>query len=316
MFAAKEDDPFVQSHTWTIAGYSHLSAVTGTVSTTAIFDLCGYKWQLELYKGAFEIADKEFVSLFLQLLGEWHVDACFEASVVGETNNLRKSTSCKFGGDKKWGWKQFCNKKYFTDRNGEYVKNDTIAIKLRLSTRSKIHTVSSRNQSIQKIIENLYFDESIPKDVIFRFSNTDEVVGAHRFMLMAASPIFKAMFLSDMAESTSGEVSLEDTSPDVMKGLLAYIYTGTFCGRIVLEMVAPEMMMLAAKYQITGAVLECESVLAQSLTVENLQEMKELADACGSTALKKACVEFACENCKHIFLNVAFPKCYTVKDKL
>ena len=58
------------------------------------------------------------------------------------------------------------------------------------------------------------------------------------FLASSRSPVFQAMFISDMEETKSGTVKVEDVHPDVMTEILQYVYTGN-------------------KYQIAGSI-QCQ----------------------------------------------------------
>ncbi|CAB0038917.1 unnamed protein product [Trichogramma brassicae] len=53
-----------------------------------------------------------------------------------------------------------------------------------------------------------------------------KVVPAHRVVLAAASPVFKAMFNHDMLENKTQSVDMNDISYDAAVEMLRYIYTG------------------------------------------------------------------------------------------
>ena len=48
---------------------------------------------------------------------------------------------------------------------------------------------------------------------------------AHRFIVSARSPVFAAMFSSDMIEATKGKVEIVDTEADVFETFLKFLYT-------------------------------------------------------------------------------------------
>ena len=49
---------------------------------------------------------------------------------------------------------------------------------------------------------------------------------AHKTVLAAASPFFKAMLLSGMEEQKRNAIQLHDVSPDVFSRIISFIYTG------------------------------------------------------------------------------------------
>jgi hypothetical protein len=71
---------------------------------------------------------------------------------------------------------------------------------------------------------------------------------AHRFIVSSRSPVFAAMFRSDMIEANTGTVTINDTDPDVFETFLKFLYTGT------LEPISladdERLQTLANKYQV------------------------------------------------------------------
>lgn len=54
----------------------------------------------------------------------------------------------------------------------------------------------------------------------------ENVFHCHRFILSIRSPVSAAMFASEMIESQTGKVGIDDADPDVFEKLLNYFYTG------------------------------------------------------------------------------------------
>ncbi|XP_046566626.1 BTB/POZ domain-containing protein 6-like [Haliotis rubra] len=60
-------------------------------------------------------------------------------------------------------------------------------------------------------------------DVTFRVGSQQQVVRAHRYVLVSRSCVFHAMFCGPLAEK--GEVTIPDIDADIFKEFLRYIYT-------------------------------------------------------------------------------------------
>ena len=52
-------------------------------------------------------------------------------------------------------------------------------------------------------------------------------LACHTNILVARSPVFRAMFQHDTAEAQKKEVEMTDVEPDVAEAMLNYIYTGS-----------------------------------------------------------------------------------------
>ena len=65
--------------------------------------------------------------------------------------------------------------------------------------------------------------DGLLSDVVLRVG--DQNFPVHRAILAARSPVFRAMFTSNMKESVAEEIQIEDMEPDVMEELLRCVYT-------------------------------------------------------------------------------------------
>ena len=61
-------------------------------------------------------------------------------------------------------------------------------------------------------------------DFVFQIGNVEFSV--YKFVLAARSPVFRAMFESNMIESRTGRVQIVDSSPETFEQFLYFIYTG------------------------------------------------------------------------------------------
>ena len=94
-------------------------------------------------------------------------------------------------------------------------------------------------------MNHVFLDQNNNFDVTLRCG--DKVFYCHKFMLSARSPVFKAMFQSNMRENETNNVEIEDMQDDVMQELLEYIYTGYYGN---FKRVAKGLLAAAEKYQV------------------------------------------------------------------
>uniref|UniRef100_A0A915Q811 BTB domain-containing protein n=1 Tax=Setaria digitata TaxID=48799 RepID=A0A915Q811_9BILA len=105
---------------------------------------------------------------------------------------------------------------------------------------------------------------------------------AHRIVLAATIPYFRAMFTADMAESQQEEIHLKDFEPDTLEQLISFSYTGSV--RITAANV--QSMMHAANFlQLTGIVDECSKFLKCRLHAQNVLGIRSFAMALGCVSL-------------------------------
>ncbi|KAI6231689.1 BTB/POZ domain protein [Aphelenchoides besseyi] len=115
-----------------------------------------------------------------------------------------------------------------------------------------------------------------------------------RAVLAARSPVFKAMFTCGLSESQGGRVTIEDFSPEVIKHLLEYIYTGRMGGRI--EEIGLDLLEAGNKYCIEGVKNLAQESLVQSINMENVCERLIHADMYEAELLKQQCISYVALN--------------------
>ncbi|GFW60802.1 TD and POZ domain-containing protein 5 [Trichonephila clavipes] len=99
---------------------------------------------------------------------------------------------------------------------------------------------------------------------------------AHKNILSARSPVFKAMFTHDMKEKNSECVDIEDLDDETVQRLLLYIYTATL--QDLRWDSACNLYAAADKYEIPSLKSECFSFLKDNLTINNACDLLVLAD--------------------------------------
>jgi speckle-type POZ protein len=144
-------------------------------------------------------------------------------------------------------------------------------------------------------------DETLNPDVTFKFADSDETIRTHKCVLMIRSAVFRAMFSSEMIESTTKEVLIEDIDPSVMRELVRYLCTSEISERRQYPCTWENLLVAFMKYDIRAAVLECELKLLTHLQRDNLKSMLTFADSCNAWSLKRRCIKFAVE---HNFMDV------------
>lgn len=121
----------------------------------------------------------------------------------------------------------------------------------------------------------------------------EELIPAHMAILAARSPVFLGMLSSPMRESREREVTVEDLTPDSIRSLLSYIYTGSVEKAVLAEDNAAKGLLQAAhRFQIKGLVRECADALISRLNTENAVAMLECADFFGCEDFKGPCLKF------------------------
>ncbi|XP_049798184.1 poly [ADP-ribose] polymerase tankyrase-1-like [Schistocerca nitens] len=114
-------------------------------------------------------------------------------------------------------------------------------------------------------------------------------LAAHRAVLAARSPVFRAMFQHDTLEASCGEVRMADVGGPVLRQLLSYMYT---LQAPQLTDTAPELLAAADRYGLSALKAACEQRVAAQLEVETAAAAAVLAVRHSCPSLTAAAVHF------------------------
>ncbi|XP_047101806.1 protein roadkill-like [Schistocerca piceifrons] len=114
-------------------------------------------------------------------------------------------------------------------------------------------------------------------------------LAAHRAVLAARSPVFRAMFQHDTLEASCGEVRIADVGGPVMRQLLSYVYT---LQAPHTTDTAPELLAAADRYGLSALKAACEQQVAAQLEVETAAAAAVLAVRHSCPSLTAAAIHF------------------------
>ncbi|GFY11041.1 TD and POZ domain-containing protein 3 [Trichonephila clavipes] len=140
------------------------------------------------------------------------------------------------------------------------------------------------------------YGEGVFSDVKLRTAT--QVFQAHKILLSARSPIFRAMFNTNMKEKIQKCVDIQDLEDDTVRRMLMYVYTNEVEG-LQWES-ALKLHFAADKYQIVGLKNEC-SFLKRNMCPSTVCDLLVLADLHGDGELKTTAQDYALTHGKEIF---------------
>ena len=126
----------------------------------------------------------------------------------------------------------------------------------------------------------------------------DQVFDCHQFTLSARSPVFRAMFLADMAEKNEQKVDVKDIAPEVLSEMLSFIYFGKIRR---LDKFATDLLAAADQYHLDQLKRACEDHLCRNIDVENCVSYLTIGDRYLADTLKKTSLQFIARNMKKVF---------------
>ncbi|CAO2187529.1 unnamed protein product [Urochloa humidicola] len=313
-------------HLFEVAGHTlHKSLGPGTYIQSAAFTVGGHDWCVVYYPdGESAEGSGDFTSVFLKRVGKTtpvtQVRATygfrvlippFHAStsatmvptvyppqfptVSRVTANFNGVNSC-------WGHRKFVQKSLLVG----YLRDDCLVIecdvtviigKPMLQPRSQtqrrckiIEPPSDLSENLGKLLET-----GEGSDVAFKVG--EEIFRAHKIVLGARSPVFKAELYGPLGEKDRELITIEDMQPAIFKLLLYFVYRDSLpdvsnLGLDEREEMVKHLLVAADRYGVDRLKVVCEGVLERRLDVKNVAATLALADQYHCSKLRDSCIEF------------------------
>ncbi|KAL7069914.1 hypothetical protein ACQ4LE_010845 [Meloidogyne hapla] len=142
-------------------------------------------------------------------------------------------------------------------------------------------------------------EEEAFTDCIFKVG--DEIIKAHRCILVQNSEVFKKMFGENgMLETKNCEVTISDTTPECFRALLEYFYTGKI-KKETLQNNVDGIFAIAHKYQVETLKFECERLMSNFIHPKTFLKYCGIISLYGAPTLEEACKDYCRAN--RSFLN-------------
>ncbi|KAJ9160166.1 hypothetical protein P3X46_025592 [Hevea brasiliensis] len=306
------------SHQFTIKGYSLAKGMgAGKCISSDIFSVGGYDWAIYFYPDGKNPEDSSmYVSVFIALASEGtDVRALFELTLVDQSGNGKHKVhshfdralesgpyTLKYRGSM-WGYKRFFRRT--TLENSDYIKDDCLVMNCTVgvvSTRlegPKQYSIpvppSDMGQGLRELLES-----EVGCDIVFQVG--DETFKAHKLILAARSPVFRAQFFGLVGDPNLDKVVVKDMDPSIFKAMLLFIYTdklpdvheitGTTSMCTSTNMVQ-HLLAAADLYNLDRLKLLCESKLCEELSADTVATTLALAEQHQCLQLKVICLKFA-----------------------
>ncbi|XP_076439462.1 kelch-like protein 18 [Babylonia areolata] len=131
----------------------------------------------------------------------------------------------------------------------------------------------------------------------------DRVIPAHRVVLAALSPYFRAMFCSQLTESQQSHITIQGFSPAIVQMVVEYAYTA------VIHLTEDNIQMVlhaASVMQIGTLESKCTNFLIEQLHPSNCLGIRDCAQSLGCKRLHAAADSFCQDNFFEVSQNEEF----------
>ncbi|XP_014227698.1 speckle-type POZ protein A-like [Trichogramma pretiosum] len=249
------------------------------------------QFRLELHDITSEMNNKHYTVLFLVCKKAVDVLSLkYKVTVIkDDTIVYNRQCSDRFASNR---WQLFISPREYMHKFISSTDTATFRCELTLSTDVRKDFSSDESvdtNQVQKLEFDWAFLDKKLSDVKLRTASGKEIP-AHRLILSAASPVFKAMFSHDTLENKNQSVDIIDISYEITLEMLRYVYTGIIENDKISFII--ELLMAADKYAIDDLKNKCEMTLSSNLSSENVVDILKVADKCSMKKLKKTAVNF------------------------
>ncbi|CAL1262210.1 unnamed protein product [Larinioides sclopetarius] len=176
----------------------------------------------------------------------------FQMSILDASKNILKCFQDKFGYLNSCSWKDFTllyTKRELFEKKSIYLPNDTLSLLFECTfslgvvmEETEIAFYDCAYFENKEMSDCCFLDENdlpVPKSILIddlksmvnnsclsdvKLKTKNQIYPAHKFILGARSPVFKAMFSTDMKEKINDSVHIEDLTDDTVLRMLRYIY--------------------------------------------------------------------------------------------
>ncbi|KAL5567587.1 hypothetical protein UlMin_024162 [Ulmus minor] len=305
------------SHRFTIKGYSLAKGMgAGKYIMSDTFTVGGYDWAIYFYPDGKNPEDNlSYVSVFIALASEGtDVRALFELTLVDQTNNGKHKVhshfdralesgpyTLKYRGSM-WGYKRFYRRSAL--ETSDFLKDDCLVmnctvgvVRTRLQGPKQL-TIPVPPSDMGRGFKDL-LDSEVGCDVVFQVG--DENFKAHKLILAARSPVFRAQFFGLVGDPNSDKVVVKDVEPFIFKAMLLFIYTDKLpdvcevmgsSSMCTFTVMVQHLLAAADLYNLDRLKLLCESKLCEEINADTVATTLALAEQYHCPQLKAMCLKF------------------------
>ncbi|KAL8100844.1 BTB/POZ and MATH domain-containing protein 2-like isoform X2 [Apium graveolens] len=304
-------------HDFKIMGYSLSKGIgIGKYIASETFDVGGYSWAIYFYPDGKSLEDNSFyVSLFIALASQGNdVRALFELTLLDQSGNHNHKIHTHFGRPLEtgpytlkyrgsmWGYKRFF--KRTTLETSDYLKDDCLQVHCCVGV-VKSHTEGPKVYSIPVPVSDIgqHFGQLLEsrKGADVKFQVNGEIFAAHKLVLAARSPVFRAQLFGQMKDQNTEFINIVEMEVPVFKALLHFLYWDSLpdfeeltglSSQWASTVMFQHLLAAADQYGLERLRLLCESSLCDSVSIDTVSTTLALAEQHHCFQLKSVCLKF------------------------
>ncbi|CAH6915899.1 speckle-type POZ protein [Phodopus roborovskii] len=290
---------------WTIRNFCFfLEQMQGTHIRSPTFSSGSndtHKWCLKIQPNGVDEESKDYLSVFLGFLScpKKPIWAKFQFCIInadGEKSHAMKSpTYFRFLQNQYCGFKKFILQDFLLSQEPWLLPDYRLTLFCKVNMVQGSFDISDQNTIPEIQVPRCTMADDLG-DLWEKSLFTDcclVVAGqefrAHKAILAARSPVFRALFQHDLEESRTDRFEIHDLELQCFKTMMDFIYTGK---APALHSMADVVLAAADKYGLQYLKVMCEDALCRDLCVENAAHALILADLHTAEQLKTQALDF------------------------
>ncbi|XP_052036889.1 TD and POZ domain-containing protein 1-like [Apodemus sylvaticus] len=291
---------------WTISNFSTYMWGIQKEITSPVFSSEASEevaWCLRVHTNGVDEESKGFLSVHLVLISQpgslvWAKFQFWIINFQGEKFQSMKCTKAAcFLPNKPLGFKKFLSRDFLLSLQHWLVPQDQLTLCCKVNIIGAFFSMPEQNitpaikNTGQMLIDDLtkLWEKSLFTDCSLLVG--DHEFRAHKAILAARSPVFRAMFEHEMQERLTNVVKIPDLDPQVFKEMMDFIYTGK-APHLNSYPMATGVLTAADRYGLEYLMVMCEHALCRILSVENAAHTLILADLHSRKNLKTQALNF------------------------
>uniref|UniRef100_A0A0D9X5K7 BTB domain-containing protein n=1 Tax=Leersia perrieri TaxID=77586 RepID=A0A0D9X5K7_9ORYZ len=270
---------FRGQHSFVVSDYSlNMGLGPGEFIRSKMFNIGGFDWSIRYYPDGVNHRCRRYIAVFLELM----------------TQGAKEASTSQI-----YGWEKFIERTTL-DASPALLLLDRITIVCDIIVLKDGPLVSgvvlppptkvppsALSSDFEKLLES-------KEGADITFVVKGESFPVHKVVLIARSPILKALLCGSMTESGASHITVEEMEPVVFKALLHFIYTDSLmpfdnCDE---DKLVPHLLRAADRYGMERLKAICEVKLCMNIDVERVITIFVLADQHQCNMLKRACLNF------------------------
>jgi speckle-type POZ protein len=276
----------------------------GSALDSEVFLAGGHRWRIKLYPRGCTVSDNgDYLSIYLELLNKSHVkivNAFFEAFLMdknGQPSPVDARTRVCSWQTSNWGWDRFIPVVYLEE---SYVSNGVVSILFAVVVMSD-NSIPVPPPDIGKHLGTL-LDTMDGADVSFTIDG--ETFHAHRAVLAARSPVFRAKLYESTSDGATLSITLHKISPKTFRMMLAFIYTDALTedDESVPATVFHNLLVAADHYALDRLKHLCAQKLLDDVALDTVLTTLTCAEIYSCPELKNKCLDFIAAKANDNFL--------------